>query len=233
MPNGVCRRCERAVYEAYTHKQMCEQSDETLRQYLQQMQSTAGFEIVDDVAICIQLEAWMTDQPPADMRSASTEPSQTDDLSSSENAAAASALAAASESGPEPQLQPTQTYFAHRKPRMAKQFECEICQMVYKSKKGIRDHMKQHTADTSADRSLACSKCDMKFTRLPRLLFHMQRKHPQAGAGTSTGFQCAFCPKTFAQSEGRSRHMRQHLATEPLYTCDVCKRTFQRKDHLM
>ncbi|XP_052261905.1 zinc finger protein 84-like, partial [Dreissena polymorpha] len=42
---------------------------------------------------------------------------------------------------------------------------------------------------------------------------------------------CHFCTKFFPSKSRRERHMKSHTGERP-FTCDVCGKTFQRKDHL-
>lgn len=231
MPTGVCRRCERAVYEAYTHKRMCEQSDATLRQYLQQLQCNGGLvNINDDDAIGIQVEAWTMEPCVADDRGTDANTTDIEHHSSYSDASDDVAAVASEQSVAKPQQTKPKSNARRRRTPKDLQYECDLCQRVYKSKTGIRQHMQQHVNPSPAQPTIACDECPMRFVSLSRLLFHKKKTH-QFGSGATNGFQCAFCPKTFAQSEGRSRHMRQHVV-KPLYTCDICQKTFHRKDHL-
>lgn len=47
-----------------------------------------------------------------------------------------------------------------------------------------------------------------------------------------SGFQCGYCPKTFAQTEERSCHMKVHSVGSVRYCCVQCPKTFSRKDYL-
>ena len=67
-------------------------------------------------------------------------------------------------------------------------YKCEDCDITYKTKKSLREHIKiKH----SAIESLECSKCNKHFLNKLSLNKHLYRVHP------SKLHSCTFCGSSF------------------------------------
>ena len=82
---------------------------------------------------------------------------------------------------------------------------CEICGKVFKSRVGVKSHMKTHERST-------CDLCGKEFTNMKE---HMKNMHT---ADCDQPFKCEHCGKGFPDSLKFRTHMNIHLNLKP-YVC--------------
>ena len=123
-------------------------------------------------------------------------------------------------------------------------FPCELCDKVFKYKRGMREHMRRcHTDKTMVDCSICgakcskfslsrhkrtqhmksafeCKKCGKNFNTKEILDVHTRKKHKK--------YHCLFCNKIFPDNKKVNSHMRIYHDLRP-YPCPACNRPFTTK----
>lgn len=123
-------------------------------------------------------------------------------------------------------------------------FPCDMCDKVFKYKRGMREHMKRiHTSLTlkeclvcgikcsqfqmsrhvrthHAPTPFECKKCKKTFRKEENLETHIQHKHKR--------HPCPFCTKVFPDSRKLNSHMRIYHDLRP-FPCMVCNKHFTTK----
>ncbi|XP_043482657.1 zinc finger protein 652-B-like isoform X13 [Leptopilina heterotoma] len=123
-------------------------------------------------------------------------------------------------------------------------FPCDLCDKVFKYKRGMREHMKRihtnivqiecttcglkcsqytmarHVRTHHTPTPFQCKKCKKTFVRKENLEAHMQRKHKK--------YPCPFCTKVFPDSRKLNSHMRIYHDLRP-FPCMVCNKHFTTK----
>lgn len=107
-------------------------------------------------------------------------------------------------------------------------FTCELCKRRFWRKDQLKNHLDTHdandNANDSADELLDCGKCGQRCTNKGRFTRHM-RTHDEVN------FNCGECKQRFTTDAERRRHLLSHTK-EVLYECDICQKTYQRKENL-
>ncbi|CAH1118384.1 unnamed protein product [Phaedon cochleariae] len=97
---------------------------------------------------------------------------------------------------------------------------CPECQICYRSKKGIKDHMHHvHSILYPSNYDYSCDKCKRGFEGLKELVEHRN----------SHGVPCNLCREIFPSAEEMNLHKNPHPAP---YSCIVCCRGFEREQEL-
>ncbi|KAK3588686.1 hypothetical protein CHS0354_028896 [Potamilus streckersoni] len=106
-------------------------------------------------------------------------------------------------------------------------YQCSLCNNVYKTSSGLREHAMFHTPNNSGTRQFKCSEdgCGKVFTRRNHLLDHLNM-HLQVKP-----FQCAGCNKSFFTRYSLRRHQKFCVIQTSL-ACSVCKRRFKTRAFL-
>lgn len=123
-------------------------------------------------------------------------------------------------------------------------FPCDLCDKVFKYKRGMREHMRRihtnvvqiecttcgvkcsqytmarHVRTHHTPTPFECKKCKKTFVRKENLESHMQRKHKK--------YPCPFCTKVFPDSRKLNSHMRIYHDLRP-FPCMVCNKHFTTK----
>jgi len=107
-------------------------------------------------------------------------------------------------------------------PGSGKQFECDMCQRIFKD----RGNMKKHRLTHSGTKPYSCSICNKAFTQSGSLT-----KHKRTHSGDRP-YICYICDKAFRFSSNLTKHLRcVHSNDRPntngcVILCDLCGKTF-------
>ena len=96
-------------------------------------------------------------------------------------------------------------------------YECPLCNIILKTKKNFRDHLKRH--GKMEDRQFGCQQCPKRFVTRTELERHM-RIH-----SNEKPCVCNICGKRFRQPGHLVSHKRLHTGEKP-YQCQQCGASF-------
>ena len=99
---------------------------------------------------------------------------------------------------------------------------CSVCGKKFRKNNSLTVHMRIHTGE----RHFTCDFCDMSFTQTGNWARHRRTVHVEGAH-----FDCNYCSQTFNQIFNLNRHLKIHTGEKP-NTCDMCSRSFGRKEHL-
>ncbi|XP_073467360.1 uncharacterized protein [Aquarana catesbeiana] len=102
-----------------------------------------------------------------------------------------------------------------------KRFSCTECGKCFRSKSGLKEHIRTHTGE-KLHPCLECGKCFSKKCNL----YRHQRYH--------TGekpYSCSECGKCFVQESKLVIHQRSHTGEKP-FSCPECRKLFSQKANL-
>lgn len=128
-----------------------------------------------------------------------------------------------------------------RKRRVQKKnFQCEVCKKMFKSRNHLNDHVRTHTGEKpyiceicnksfsqktnlkthglrhTGERRFSCHICPKKFTYKHHFLQH---SHSCTGENS---YECEICGKKFTNGQIMKKHMRLHSEEKP-FTCKFCE----------
>ena len=129
-------------------------------------------------------------------------------------------------------------------------FSCEFCGKCFRIKQVLNAHLKIHTHANS----VACEKCDKKFTYRQNYLAHFAKYHAgaqqfivanrdlpqtqksvknptQQSSLSKEPFACDRCGKVFKYKQTLQIHTRSHTGETP-FACDMCEQKFTHKSNL-
>ena len=102
---------------------------------------------------------------------------------------------------------------------------CDICDNSFASKKTLAVHKKTHALDYK----VPCLTCNKLF-RKTYLTRHMLKCFP--AEDPQKEFNCQFGMKTCSTLFTLNRHLQSHDSMFDNVSCDLCPKTFDRKDNL-
>jgi uncharacterized Zn-finger protein len=80
----------------------------------------------------------------------------------------------------------------------------------------------------NANKRYSCKACVISYRRIGDLRYHIKRKHLK-----EKFIQCRHCDDRFMTYHERNLHSTtEHLGEKPSYICDLCTRSFKRKNTL-
>ena len=155
----------------------------------------------------------------------------------------------------------SKSYKCHMDFHSGKVFKCEKCNNVFRTSKGMNDHIRYRHRDPNyqqkeykcndcgksfkssfilsahaivhrkPDEVFECKECGRMFSSKRRSQFHA-RLHVKFGGGKV--FHCKNCNKEFHVLEGLSKHARFHcdLNSGHVFECKQCKRSFDTSKKL-
>ena len=97
-------------------------------------------------------------------------------------------------------------------------FPCDMCTKLFSSLLAMENHKETHSKPF-----LRCPTCKKKFSNKSELLKHKE---------THISMPCPKCGKCFSQKGNREKHIEQ-CHTGKRFPCDICNKTFVRKDVLL
>ena len=112
------------------------------------------------------------------------------------------------------------------------------CSAAFPTKSHLNRHVKaQHTKN---EEEFDCDECGKKFNRHDNLLKHMRYAHNLKrktlvlpGINDELeNFKSSYCEKVYTQKFSLIRHMESKHSKERNYLCNICDKSFQRKDVL-
>ncbi|VDI21853.1 Hypothetical predicted protein [Mytilus galloprovincialis] len=100
--------------------------------------------------------------------------------------------------------------------------ECKICNITYKSKSNLKDHMKIKHCDTA---KYTCALCTLSFPSKWKYEMH------QVSHSDARNFACKQCGKEYKYFHTLADHLKQHV-NENSNVCQFCGDGFKSRDHL-
>ncbi|KAE8744367.1 hypothetical protein FOCC_FOCC008971 [Frankliniella occidentalis] len=99
--------------------------------------------------------------------------------------------------------------------------KCDVCDVVYKHKKGLTAHLNRVHGPKLHDKRFKCAKCNYLAKSLDRLYDHQSRRHLAVRL-------CPFCLLGFKKPRSFVAHQRRcQMKNDVLkYTCFVCRKRF-------
>ncbi|KMZ02503.1 zinc finger protein 449 [Drosophila simulans] len=219
LPTRICLRCKAFLTLAHKFRQICQRSNEFLREYV--VKDAVEQEVVKEVvqrvgpstAPPIETEhlespedevleegVWSTDDP---IEETPPEPAEKERLTVLTVQTLPAPYPA---SVPEPAPAPAVT---------AKLHVCEICGNGYPRKSTLDTHMRRH----NDERPYECEICHKSFHVNYQLKRHI-RQHTGAKPYT-----CQYCQRNFADRTSLVKHERTHRNERP-YACKTCGKKF-------
>lgn len=141
----------------------------------------------------------------------------------------------------------------HGDEKLQYKYKCNICSKTFKRD----EHRRRHQIIHSGKKTHICDMCNKQFSRSDHLLKH-KRIHTREQM-----FDCKLCDKRFSRSDHLAKHMKSRthsddyieettkaavdskiekqkstaenvvIETDSKYYCDVCKKSFRRKDNIV
>lgn len=109
-------------------------------------------------------------------------------------------------------------------------FKCRYCDRVYDDKRRLNKHLFTH-----GKRKFVCSVCCKAYFQKAALDEHSKLEH---SGKQSAKFKCPECNKAFDNSQRLRRHQHNkhksgRSTVDLLSTCDVCRKTFKSRTHMV
>ncbi|EAA12990.4 AGAP011418-PA, partial [Anopheles gambiae str. PEST] len=114
-------------------------------------------------------------------------------------------------------------YHMRAKHGFGEPFECTICNIKFRHKGGLRDHMLSHTKEPK----FSCQHCPMTCSRKSYLKLHVDAVHKKRIIKS-----CEMCDKGFSYIESYEAHMRSKHNYGESFECTICNIKFRHKGGL-
>lgn len=113
-----------------------------------------------------------------------------------------------------------------------KPFECGICHKTYFNKKHLELHVVRH----SQTETFSCEVCGKGFDTRYKWRRHTRRSHCEKDAVQTDDpdlCKCLMCSKVFQTTDNLETHVRRVHEKPLIHQCDLCDRTFLRRDAML
>ncbi|KAF7287155.1 hypothetical protein GWI33_002526 [Rhynchophorus ferrugineus] len=228
LPPLVCLQCILQISRAFSFKQLCEQSDTNLRQYLgkptiklapkreDSIQSTVSFS--DSLLLdSLNGNSSSSDSEPDDFNEEITIFSQNGNTENNEKLVAQKQLL---------KIVKLQKNKDRKRKLCSKETDkngvrkrpahtCNVCKKQFLNFKAFRKHLRTHIED----RPFKCKQCPRSFTEENFLNNHMRTHIPEE----EKPHECAICKKRFIHPTLLQRHLMRHTGEKP-FVCKICNK---------
>ncbi|EDW96093.2 uncharacterized protein Dyak_GE25095 [Drosophila yakuba] len=203
LPTRICLRCKAFLTLAHKFRQICQRSNEFLREYVVQQVGPATQPIETEQYESLEEElleegVWSTEDPIVE-----TPPERAEKE-------IPTVLTVQTLPAPYPASEPAPAVAV-----TAKLHVCEICGNGYPRKSTLDTHMRRH----NDERPYECEICHKSFHVNYQLKRHI-RQHTGAKPYT-----CQYCHRSFADRTSLVKHERTHRNERP-YACHTCGKKF-------
>lgn len=243
MPTLICLQCVHQVNNAFSFKQLCEQSDANLRQYLGKPLNPKPCKQDEDVVVqhidlynsSLLLEGFDLDDSSNDSDDdfkqdfGLLEMAPTDNPNDEKVIAQRQLLKAAK----------MQKHKISKKKLLAKNGgkavlsskklkrnvnQCNVCKKQFINLKSFRKHLRTHIED----RPYKCKLCPRGFTEENYLNNHMRTHIPE----DQKPHECEVCKKRFIHVTLLNKHMLKHSGEKP-FVCKICNKGCYAENSLL
>ncbi|KAF5291845.1 hypothetical protein FQA39_LY14182 [Lamprigera yunnana] len=240
LPSSICIQCIHQINRAFTFKQLCEQSDTNLRQYLgMPMRHTSCKQEDEDPSHDIYSANFMLDTFGLEDSSNDSDDSFKQDFTllshinldnpNDEKAIAQKQLLKAAK---------LQKCKLTKKKLLAKvggktsalkklkrnTNQCNVCKKQFINLKSFRKHLRTHIED----RPYKCKVCPRGFTEENYLNNHMRTHMPE----DQKPYQCKLCNKRFIHTTLLTKHLLKHSGEKP-FVCKICNKGCYAENSLL
>ncbi|KAH8369264.1 hypothetical protein KR009_006080 [Drosophila setifemur] len=213
LPKRICLKCKAFLILALKFRQICQRSDEFLRDYV--IRDAIQEDIVEVTASSQQKPPATEQYDQLEVEVLDGEVWATEELIE-ETVPPAPVLAHTSNSPPSSkEIALVLAVETVSSPATGKLYVCEVCGNGYPRKSTLDTHMRRH----NNDRPFECEICHKRFHVNYQLVRHI-RQHTGAKPYT-----CQYCQRNFADRTSLVKHERTHRNERP-YTCQTCGKTF-------
>lgn len=147
-------------------------------------------------------------------------------------------------------------HFGYKRPEPTeKKFKCEFCPMKLSTQKQFNDHenihtnrrphqcrvcnksfaaystLKVHVRMHVDEKRFQCSICEKKFICNSEVEHHIRAKH-LPDTDPRRYFPCQLCDAKLNSYSHLTKHNRKHRTNPEIFTCDYCRKQFQKKESL-
>ncbi|KAH8278392.1 hypothetical protein KR018_001550 [Drosophila ironensis] len=198
LPTRICARCKAFLVLAHKFRQICQRSNEFLREFvikdgeetaLEKPQESGAYEQLE--VEVLEEETWPTEELVEEVANKALPPEEAQEI---------------------PIVLAVETLSA---PAPGKLFVCDVCGNGYPRKSTLDTHMRRH----NNERPYECEICQKRFHVNYQLMRHI-RQHTGAKPYT-----CQYCQRSFADRTSLVKHERTHRNERP-YACGTCGKTF-------
>lgn len=229
LPTLVCLQCLISIGRAYSFKELCEQSDSNLRQYLgkpstrkqppKDDESNQNSEFSNSLLETFNSESSSSDSEQEEFKDGlSIFSVSINDSNMDEKAVAQKQLLklARSQKGKNRKKIVRKTTLNGKPvPRKRHVNVCNVCKKQFLILKAFRKHLRTHIED----RPFKCKECSRSFTEENYLNNHMRTHLPDE----QKPHECGICKKRFIHPTMLHKHLLRHTGEKP-FVCKICNK---------
>ncbi|XP_050310522.1 zinc finger protein ZFP2-like [Anthonomus grandis grandis] len=229
LPVYVCLQCAMQIGRAYYFKQLCEQSDASIRQYLGKplnntKQDTLSADSLpeqnSDFSQCfldVSIDSSTSDSEEDEFRQIDTLPAAKvpQDPTSEKIMAQQQLLKLARSQKSKNRKKKNKRDIEDAVPKKRVIGVCNVCKKKFRDMKFLRKHLRSHIED----RPFKCDQCSRAFTEENYLNNHLRSHLPEE----QKPHQCSICKKRFFHPSMLQKHILRHNNERP-YVCQICNK---------